>query len=365
MRIYWVGPVGLTGYGRITNFVLPKLSELGVDIHLDLAYQNEISSMSQELFKFYNPTDINQLDADVSIRLSIANPSDAMSFHGNKRVIFTMLEVDKIPPFWVKALNTLDQVWTPSKWGKKVFKSSGVKRPVKVVPLGVDLNIFNPYRDPLVQKEDNFRFLFVGKWETRKGVDILVKAFSDEFKQNEKVELMLVCGTAKWFQPNFNIFNELLSLRLPQDRAGLKIVEGIIPKYEDMGRIYTSADCFVAPTRGEGWNLPLLEAMATRLPCISTNWSGQTEFINDKNCYLLNDFTLVSASGKQQLSNIFLQFGKWAEPNPEELKEKMRYVFDNQNEAKKKAKKAYNTAKKFTWENTANIIYKHLMKMIE
>jgi glycosyltransferase involved in cell wall biosynthesis len=355
------GPVGQTGYGRIITFMAPALKAMGHKVHVLPAYQEEVRVADEKLYEFMNNIDEEQLNADVNVRLSVANPADAISFYGKKRVFWTMLENDKLPPFWVKSLNTMDQVWALSHWGKQVFENSGVKKDVKIVPAGVDLNIFNPWREPMVPRTDKFRFLCVGKYEKRKGYDLLLKAYCEEFKQNEKVEMIVMADSIKLFDPNFSIFREMVNLRLPADRAELQIVEGMLPKYSDMGRLYTSADCFVSPTRGEGWNLPLCEAMACGLPSIVTNWSAHTEFANEKNAYMLNDYKMVPSD--QKLAQIFLQFGKWAEPSIKELREKMRYVFDNQAEAKKLGEFASKDMSNWTWDCAAKKAVKALEEL--
>jgi glycosyltransferase involved in cell wall biosynthesis len=345
------GPIGPTGYGRILTFLAPALKSMGHRIHVIPAYPDEIRAADQRVLEFCNNIDEEMLIADANVRLSVGNPQDAMSFAGKNRSFWTMLENNKLPPFWVKALNSCDNVWTLSKWGKEVFENSGVKKDVKVVPAGVDVNMFNPWREPMVPRSDKFRFLCVGKYEKRKGYDLLLKAYCEEFKQNEKVEMIIMADSIKMFEPQFNIFKEMINLRLAADRADLQIVEGMLPNYNDMGRLYTSADCFVCPTRGEGWNLPLCEAMACGLPSIATNWSAHTEFANEKNCYMLNDYKMVPS--EQKLAQIFLQFGQWAEPSIKELREKMRYVFDNQAEAKKLGEVACKDMKNWTWDEAA------------
>jgi len=365
MRINFHGAVGPSGYGRFTTFLVPALIRAGIDVSVLPIYAEELRVADPSIRQLINFADEDILSADVAVRMSIANPSDAVGFFGKKRVLYTMLEVDKIPPFWVRSLNTVDQVWSPSHWGTDVFKNSGVKEKlIRVVPGGVDTNIFNPYREPILPKSDNFRFIFVGKWEIRKGIDILAKAFSEEFKEKEKVELILHCDTIKMFDGNFNSFKELVKYRLPVDRAEIKVSEGIIPNYHDMGRIYTSADCYVQPTRGEGWNLPLIEAMASGLPSIITNWSAHTEFANEKNAYLLNKFKLEPAIHPDQIAQFFLQYGKWAVPDKEELKKQMRYVFDNQEEAKKLGEKAAKDMQKWTWDEAAKKAKKCLEELI-
>jgi len=358
MNINWFGPIGPTGYGRISTFICPALKKLGHKINVIPAYLDELKVADPKIIEMVKQIDETILDADVAIRLSVATPSESLCFHGKKRIMYTMLEVDKLPPYWVMTLNTMDEVWVPSTWGKEVFEKSGVKVPIKVIPAGVDLNLFNPYREPFVPRTENFRFLSVGKWEKRKGQDLLIKAFCEEFKDNEKVELVIMADSIKLFDQKFNIYKNIVNLKLPEDRASLQIIEGMIPNYSDMGRIYTSADCFVNPTRGEGWNLPLIEAMACGMPCITTNWSAHTDFANEKNAYMLNDFTLVPAD--QVFAQAFIKFGNWAEPTIKELREKMRYVFEHREEAKKKGEFAAKDMENWTWDKAAEKAIKAL-----
>ena len=361
MKVNFFGPLGPTGYGIFTRYLTVAMAKQNIDVAVFPIYGGNIAEpdVMQLVNKVNDPT---RLNVEIGIKLAIANPYDVLSFHAKKRIYYTMLEVDKIPEIWVKSLNTCDQVWTPSHWGKKVFEKSGVTKPVYVVPGGVDLNIFNPFRVPILPETDKFRFLAVGKWEIRKGYDILCKAFAEEFSKNEKVELILAAQSAKLFVRNFNIFEELFQLRLPSNRSTFSVID-FLPSYKDMGRLYTSVDCFVLPTRGEGWNLPLIEAMACGLPCIVTNWSGHTEYVNEKNCILLNDFKIEPAKHPKQIYSQYLEQGKWAEPSIKELRAKMRYAYDNQEEIKKIGKRAANDVKKWTWDEAAKKAKKVLKKL--
>ena len=57
--------------------------------------------------------------------------------------------------------------------------------------------------------------------------------------------------------------------------------------YYQLGSLYRSADCFVSAGRGEGWDMPLMEAMACGLASIATDWGAHTEFADDRICYPL------------------------------------------------------------------------------
>ena len=79
-------------------------------------------------------------------------------------------------------------------------------------------------------------------------------------------------------------------------RAELPPVELVLG--EDMPRValrnlYAAADAFVLPTRGEGWGLPIAEAMAMALPVIATNWSGPTALLSADNSFALPPATML------------------------------------------------------------------------
>jgi GT2 family glycosyltransferase len=63
---------------------------------------------------------------------------------GDYKIGYTMLEVTGVPKEWVRQANMMDEIWVPSTFNVKTFKKSGVKVPIKVIPLGFDPDFFNP-----------------------------------------------------------------------------------------------------------------------------------------------------------------------------------------------------------------------------
>ena len=103
--------------------------------------------------------------------------------------------------------------------------------------------------------------------------------------------------------------------------------------------------------------MPILEAMACALPVIVTNWSAQTEFMNDKNAFLLRTKALIDAKAKCPYYDGF----QWANPDEEHLQYLMRYVYEHREEAKAKGRYASeDVLKNWTWNNSADIIIKRL-----
>lgn len=103
----------------------------------------------------------------------------------------TMFETDRLPDGWSSRLNALDEIWVPARFHVDIFLGGGV-RPEKlhIVPEAVDTVLFDPSAaSPLdiMAEDDSFKFLSVFKWEARKGWDVLLRAYFEEFTPGDKV----------------------------------------------------------------------------------------------------------------------------------------------------------------------------------
>jgi GT2 family glycosyltransferase len=281
------------------------------------------------------------------------------SFRTNYRsykIGYTMLEVDGLPREWVRRANKMDEVWTPSVFNADTFRASGVERPVHVMPLGVNPAYFNTdikgYPVPGV-----FTFLSAFEWGERKAPEVLLRAFNDEFRAGEQA--VLVC----------KVYNQDPSVNVPRQVGRLGLKEGggrvvfsineVVPMHQ-LGALYRSADCFVLASRGEGWGLPILEAMACGLPVIATAWSAQTDFIHEGIAYPLDIEGLVPAEAKCSYYEGF----NWAEPSYEHLRALMRRVYENREEARLKgARASAEVLSRWTWRHSAERIIRRLREV--
>lgn len=269
---------------------------------------------------------------------------------GKYKVGFTMLEVDGLPGEWVRQANLMDEVWVPSSFNEQTFRDSGVTVPIRVVPLGVDPAYFSPKIRNLKAGEE-FTFLSVFEWGTRKAPEVLLRAFSDEFGAKEPVRLL--CKTNN-FDASVSIREEIAKLDLRKGGGRIVIAENQILQQYELGVLYRSADCFVLPTRGEGWGMPILEAMACGLPVIATHWSSQTDFMNETNSLPLQIDGLIPAIAKCPYYEGF----RWAQPSYEHLRSLLRWVYENQDLSRAIGEHAaQDAAQRWTWTQSARRIH--------
>ncbi|MEO8508495.1 MAG: glycosyltransferase, partial [Betaproteobacteria bacterium] len=251
---------------------------------------------------------------------------------GGFRIGYSMLETTGIPADWVQGCNEVDEVWVPTPFNAWTFRRSGVTKPVRVMPLGlIDTNYFNPdiVGHPI---EGVFTFLSIFEWGERKAPEVLLRTFNKAFRRDEPV--VLICKFVN-SDPAVDPRAAIAALDLDPEGGRLLISENERVPYYQLPQFYRSADCFVLPTRGEGWGMPILEAMACGLPVIASHWSAQQHYMNDANSYPLQ-VGLVPAEAKCPYYTGF----QWAEPDEVHLAERMRHVYEHRDEARAKGVRA-------------------------
>ena len=285
--------------------------------------------------------------------IKIWHQNDMTQFVGKgQRIGFPIFELDKFNKLEQHHLNSLDKIFVCSNWAKHIVLNnlSINEEQICVIPLGVDLTIFEQCEYP---KSEVFRFYNCGKWEIRKGHDVLVEIFNKAFETTDDVELVLMCDNPFYTEHEQQEWVKLYK----ESKLGSKIT--IIPRQPTQKEVYNimrQCHCGIFPSRAEGWNLELLEMMACGRPVITTNYSAHTEFCTDTNSYLAPiSSTEVAYDGKW-----FHGQGNWA---------KIDYnTIDYMVGAMRKTYELYKnnmlelniagieTAKNFTWENSARRI---------
>lgn len=226
-------------------------------------------------------------------------------------------EESELPAAWVASFNeNLDGVAATSSFVAKVARDNGFAGMIANVGLGIDHVARTPRREYRGTLGKGFRFLHVSSCFPRKGVDVLLDAFAKAFTVRDDVSLII-----KTFPNPHNTVAEQIAALRRRHPGCPEIV--LIDADLDAGEIvdlYHRCDAFVAPSRGEGFGLPMGEAMWFGLPVITTAFGGQTDFCTDDTAWLV-DYTFEGAR-----SHLGLFDSVWAEPSVDSLAAQLQAV---------------------------------------
>lgn len=356
MKINLIGNImGTSGYASHTKQLANALYDLGHEVHLDCPlYQGwELQVSDKELSMIMNPhyDDGHSVAIMLPTQFPLGLSEEQKSFNG-----FCVWEGDKVPKGFIEHLLSCDKVLVPSKHVQEAIdntdKDVSKFTKVEIVPHGVDLDLFKPLDKPEV-----FTFVSNGGWakgmNDRKGMQFLIKAFCEEFKKEELVELRIKLNPA-YFPQGWDLKTELDKLDLPKDKPRLWISTNAV-EYKSMPNFY-QGHCFVSPTMGEAFNIPCAEAMSCGLPVITTGFGGQTDFVNNSNGWLI-DYELEEVT-----TDVMYEGIKWAKPDLKHLRKLMRYAFEHKDECVSKGKLARCDIESFSWKSSAEKLVKVLKK---
>ena len=360
MRLNLQAPINQLGYGVAGINILKAL---------------QVNDVEVSFFPIGQPQVTNQTDADaVRKGLETAQMFDPQApcvkiWHQNqmaerigsgKFIGFPIFELDTFSDLEKHHLDACDELMVCSQWAKQVCLDQLHMSPnghtyldadakVHVVPLGVDTKLF---QGTSARQEDKTIFFNCGKWEMRKGHDILIKAFQKVLEHGEDAELWMMCSNP------FNSQEENSRWHQLYNHPKVKL----IPRAETQAEVYnimSQVDCGVFPSRGEGWNLELLEMMAAGKHVVATDYSAHTEFCTKENAGLVSISDVESAfDGKW-----FFGQGNWAKIGAHEemdlYMKMMKYILDKKGSVNNAG---IETAKRFSWQNTAREMVKCLKK---
>lgn len=313
------------GYSEVAALCFRSLLEIGVEVH----YQ----SLAQD-FIYEQPSYDMIVNAMRNIEperhfpwVTLATAPLLWFNGGDYKIGWTMIEVDKINARWVRACNSMDEIWVPTPLQVKTFQDSGVEVPIKVMPLGIDTTRFMPDFLPSVYHgEHKFRFFGLSWWQERKRWDLLTIAFAEEFGNEKDVGIIYKTMTAQADGVAIDQIHNWVGHRIDDQLA---FVEGAFPWWEIV-MMMRSAHAFVLPTGGEGWGCPPVQALACGLPVIVTDAQGPGEVLRDDDGQPFPGvYFLPCESQPTEVKHEYYEGGNWSVTTKQAIRVAMREVKEN------------------------------------
>jgi len=256
-EVHWYGHfTSYGGFSRQNRAFVFGLSNRGVRVKIDM----QPISVDVNNATVKELENLARLDINPKATKIYAATMPLEMCHDGKKIIYTMMESESLQKHYVEKVNLFDEVWVPTHFAQKQFKKYGVNRPIYVMPLGVDTERYTPIKkiNPATLNFDlnKFVFLSVFKWGYRKGFDILLKAYFDEFSSDDNISLLLVTRCESDNNPN-RISDDVSNIRAGIDKSDeqlphLSICTKKIPE-KDLTKIYQMSDAFILISLGEGF----------------------------------------------------------------------------------------------------------------
>ncbi len=254
-------------------------------------------------------------------------------FRGHYNIAHWAWEVQDFPGEWATSFDPFDEIWVASEYVRE-----GLERvspvPVRAVPYSIVLPPSIPALSPELVgiPKGKFVFLFIfdlASYAARKNPRAVIRAFQKAFRRDDDAILVLKCAHSAADPAGLREMQEAA-----QD-ANILITDAVLGRMQ-VGALLDAADCYVSLHRAEGFGLTMAEAMLRGKPVIATGYSGNLDFMNAANSYLVR-YRLTSIGQPQ---GPYQRDFVWAEPDVEHAAELMRYVFEHRDEAARKGKQA-------------------------
>ncbi len=363
VRVAWEGdPEGLHSLARVNRALCRALVDRGHDLGLIWDSKTNGDAKPERL----------PLDDRLAARLGRGPAGGPARVHvrhqwppklerppSGRWVLMQPWEYGSIPKAWLPALRHVDEVWAYSRSVRDCYLDAGMPAGrVHVIPLGVDPEVFRPGVAPLaLPPGPDLRFVFVGGTIFRKGIDVLLSAFGRAFGPSDGVRLVVKdMGTRSFYRGQTA---EARVAKLREEGYSVEYIDRDLGEQE-MAGLYAACDCLVHPFRGEGFGLPIVEAMACGLPVIVTGAGPVLDYATEETAFFIparrGMFAECRVGDLETIGRPWL----W-EPDQDALVEHLRRVAADPASARAKGSAASAWIREhFTWARTAEAVERRL-----
>lgn len=381
--IYTVLPTGsFHGWGVCGKYLVKELSKitevklltedfnfdnLGDEFDYRLLKSKIISEQEHEIIKKSHSLSV----AFPILQCITGNTLQPMmpNIRGTNNVGYTFFEDNLLAqPSLDNARRYFDIMITGSTWCEEILRNYGLVN-IKTIIQGIDPTIFNQFYSEKEYFNDLFVIFSGGKFELRKGQDLVIRAF--KVLQDRHKDVLLINSWCNFWPESFNTMSASQNIKFTPvqgdymsvvnrifDENGIDLNRVItLPLYPNimMARIYKNTDIGIFPNRCEGGtNLVLMEYMACGKPVIGSYNSGHKDMLTDKNSIKLVQMKRISIMNNNVCSAV------WEEPNLDETIAKLEWAYNNRDSLKELGRQAGDDLSKLTWGNTAQQFFEIL-----
>lgn len=331
---------GISGYDHHVRAFVRELYAQGISVRLvdfsDWSPGKLPEGMREHWFETLN----EPLDSRVVLHFCM--PHQVQVARGMLNVNFTMFEATRVPRKWVKLNRRHDLVVLPTESSKRTWVASGFpEERIRLCPLGVDANLFQPDGEPLAVMDDRgrgvaeygVRFLNVSDVMPRKNLLGLLRVWIRTTRSTDDAILILKlnCGSNPWLNAFLSSIEEMEAAlcKSRKESAPVLLMINRLFSDADMPKLYRAATHYWSMSYGEGWDQPMTEAAATGLHLIAPNHSAYTTYLDESIARMIPTRRVPANFRWSDGTHKLFRGADWWKPDEDVAAEHIRHAIDH------------------------------------
>ena len=315
-----------TGWSKACVYNALSLSSSGENVDCEvIRYNKSDVDINPEINNLID----NKLD-NYDIVINHCLPTEYKWNSSVKNVGFVALETRRLlNKLWIKKINLMDEIWVPNTQSQECLLNSGVNVPVKIFKHRFDYQslINNKSTATLKELEYSYNFVFVGEFNSRKNIEVGLRAFYNEFESFENVNFLLkLNGNSQHIE---NFIKEVKSKTRKFSTLKNPIIINAYLDYFDLMAIVKKCHSFILPSHGEACCYPALESAALGLNVLYTEGIGIDNYIKGEKAIPIKSNTTKCYGANDAVAGLYFSDDMWQDISIDDLSEKMREVVNN------------------------------------
>lgn len=295
--------------GITTGFASALYKDITMNNPWPTPYLNDMPKHLRDIFANNDGAAGNVLIYNDVLYLSPGK--DYMELPNSKiKISYSMVEGSIVPSTWVQVLNsTFDAVIVPDDCLIEVYKNNGVNIPIFVSPICLPIENLLSLK-PRSTPNQPFTFGTAGAFIHRKNQKVLLEAFAKNYGNNPNF-LLKIHG--RMFEDVDVTLKDLKEYIQKNKVTNVQITDHYLSRAEYIDYLQ-SLDCYVFPSRGEGFSITPHEALALGIPCILSNNTAhaticKTGLVKALDSDILGDVKLDDV--RNALQEVYINYKHW------------------------------------------------------